>query len=540
MTKHCGPALAFSKEWFQRHQSALLWLLNAPLVRIWFRWVLRILPCDCPRSTPIREIGPHYFVVRVGTDEYRADFRTHPKYAKRLYWAFRPLWWMLHVWDLLADSRLPALSFGFSTLTAYPDARSPGTTTCDGSVYRDGVDEAFSSLRSYASGSTYSDQTSTTGPIARLGASTTTGNFQNLYRGLFLFDTSSLTSEANVTAAVLSLYGYSKWNGLGSETLAIVSSSPSSNTLLAATDYSNLGSTSFGSVSYSSYSTSAYNDISLNASGVSNVSKTGVSKFGTRGEWDRGGTFSGTWVSGDQSSFGAYFADQSGTSQDPKLVITYTTTVSKVLTVAQSSTRSVSRIVARKRTLSVAQASVSDLVKTAHRLLSLVVSQASSVSLTSVQAIILSVATTTVASIAAGYEKLLAVAQSSTVTLTRGLSWALSVAQTSSATLAATRFYTQLLSVVTSTVATLQTGLFYPVEMFVWQETTAVMTAIRGRVLAVTQASTATFTRSVGKVLSVSQSVLARLAGLSPAGNIGMLPQLPAKVLRVMNWLKRS
>ena len=34
--------LAFDQKWFEKHQEKLLWLLNAPLIKYWFRWVLRI------------------------------------------------------------------------------------------------------------------------------------------------------------------------------------------------------------------------------------------------------------------------------------------------------------------------------------------------------------------------------------------------------------------------------------------------------------------------------------------------------------------
>lgn len=39
--KNIGPFLAFGECWFRRHQRILLWLLNTPIVRLWFRWVLR-------------------------------------------------------------------------------------------------------------------------------------------------------------------------------------------------------------------------------------------------------------------------------------------------------------------------------------------------------------------------------------------------------------------------------------------------------------------------------------------------------------------
>jgi len=118
----------FGETWFEKHQRGLLWLLNFPMIRSWFRWCLKIHRYDC--RTRITQIGPNRFSW--GDELFRengrwhlrrtTDFRTHPKFAKRLYYAFRPLWWTLHAWDwFIADRIVPALSWGFGSLTAYPD-----------------------------------------------------------------------------------------------------------------------------------------------------------------------------------------------------------------------------------------------------------------------------------------------------------------------------------------------------------------------------------------------------------------------------------
>src|SRR5438105_15444444 len=95
--------MVFDRDWFLQHQTKLLWLVNFPLTRRWFRWVLRIRPGDPGFRGIICEVSPdNYKVVRGFKDgelELSADFRTHPKFAKRLYYAFRPLWWMIHLWD---------------------------------------------------------------------------------------------------------------------------------------------------------------------------------------------------------------------------------------------------------------------------------------------------------------------------------------------------------------------------------------------------------------------------------------------------------
>ena len=40
--KNIGYFNYFNKEWFERHQKILIWLLNHWLLKYWLRWVLRI------------------------------------------------------------------------------------------------------------------------------------------------------------------------------------------------------------------------------------------------------------------------------------------------------------------------------------------------------------------------------------------------------------------------------------------------------------------------------------------------------------------
>lgn len=52
---------AFGAAWFERHQSLLLWLLNAPVLCLLVRWVFRIRSYDCPRDVEITHVGPNRF-----------------------------------------------------------------------------------------------------------------------------------------------------------------------------------------------------------------------------------------------------------------------------------------------------------------------------------------------------------------------------------------------------------------------------------------------------------------------------------------------
>ncbi|HKQ06121.1 MAG TPA: hypothetical protein VJ464_13380 [Blastocatellia bacterium] len=317
---------AFNQEFFLKHQRTLIWLLNTTLTRYWFRLVLRIHK-DCPRQARIVEIFPHAYVWFAGyvkvkgqwQEQRVADFRTHPKFGKRLYHAFKPLWWAMHAWDLLADQLTPSLSFGFSTLTQYPDA-SPASTAMNAGVARDSVNESFSTIRS-GSGN-YSNSSPTSESPAQIVSSSTSNQYATIERGIFLFDTSAITSVASVSAATFSLYVTSKIDNF-SLSVALVGSTPASNTSVANSDYGQLGLTRFASdVAISSITTSAYNDWGLNGSGLAAISLTGVTKLGTRADKDLDNS-APTWASSTNGRIVASFANNAGTSQDPKLVVTY-------------------------------------------------------------------------------------------------------------------------------------------------------------------------------------------------------------------------
>jgi hypothetical protein len=335
MNNYNENEIVFGNKWFERHQSKLLWLLNTPLIKIWFRYKMRIRKFDCLLSTKINQITPNSFsygakYLENGDLELKTDFRTHDKYSKRLYFAFKPIWWAMHALDWIALDRVPELtklSFGFSTLTVYPDAGTGGTTI-DGNVERYGVNQTLSNIRSGAG--TGADDVGTDDDVALLRASTTSNQYQRLARGIYTFDTSPLTSSATLSAVVFGSYGWDLVTSLGAFEVDVVASTPASNNALVSGDYSNLDSSVFASIASGSLNAvngggaGGYNDFTLDSNGIANVSKTGISKFGTRINWDTDNSMGGSWSSGASSYYNSYLADQSGTTNDPKLVITYT------------------------------------------------------------------------------------------------------------------------------------------------------------------------------------------------------------------------
>ena len=308
---------AFDKGWFKKNQRVLLWLLNNTISKKLFRYLLRI-----ENKEKIVRILPNSYTVLNTDGSYSADFRTHQKYSKRIYYSFKPLWWTLHYWDLLiADRFIPKLSYGFLTLTQYPGSIGANNPV-DGQVtYNPGGVTAltWATVRNAADGDSFSDTAASDSIYVALRDGTL---HYALLRSFFLYDTSSLTASATISAAVIS-FAADGSSGVNADStrLEIVSSSPASNTGLALADYDQRGSTAFGNIAYTSWVSTdgTYNDVTLNASGITNISKTGISKFaGVCGRDFDDAAPTGT------NQLSCYYSDQSGTTKDPKLVITYT------------------------------------------------------------------------------------------------------------------------------------------------------------------------------------------------------------------------
>ena len=315
--------LVFNRAWFTQHQSVLIWLLNCRLTRRWFRYVLRIRSFDCGIRERIIRLMPNHYIVVLPDGRFRADFRTHAKYSKRLYYAFKPMWWALHYWDaLFADRLIPRLSFSYAPLTVYPDPHTE-TTSVDGHTARHGVDETWATI--IAGAGTFGSD-SGTDIVLQIIASTTLNQWERFYRVAILFDTSSLTGSATINSATLSVYGNFKDDNLSATPDAnVYTSSPASDTAVASGDHGSYGSTPQcdTAVTYTNWTITGYNDFALNSTGRGNISKTGISKFGLRNAKHDVAASAPNWVSNVGSQIRAWSADKTGTSNDPKLVITY-------------------------------------------------------------------------------------------------------------------------------------------------------------------------------------------------------------------------
>jgi hypothetical protein len=205
--------------------------------------------------------------------------------------------------------------------TFYPDA-DPETNSVDGRALHN--EDLLTWATLVAAAGTWGDANVAFEGVIDIRSSATSDRWRVIQRGIFLFDTSSLPDDAEISAATLSLFGAGKADSLGIiPDVNIYSSNPASNTDVVAGDYDSLGSTAFSTaITYANWVVPGYNDFTLNSSGIAAISKTGISKFGTRNaNYDVSET-APSWTSDTYSFLRSYFAEQ-GSGYEPKLVVTY-------------------------------------------------------------------------------------------------------------------------------------------------------------------------------------------------------------------------
>ena len=321
----------FNNNWFKKHQSKLLWLLNNPITKKWFRYCLRIRKYDC--SQKITEITPNsiswgdrYFKKKGKWYlERTTDFRTHNKYSKRLLYTFYPIWYLFHCWDILiANNFKPAWNLGFDTLTQYPDPAT-GATTVDCLI---GI-EGTGTWAGARDGTTATLVQNSVSPTA-LATTSFVGSLYYCFRGIFIFNTSSIGSAAIISAATFSVVGTALQSNANTVSIGLVGCTPASDNIIVAADFDNttLNSptefiTRLAAASFDVGGTN-YTDMALNANGIAAIAKTANTKLMTRNNRDIDNS-----APTGENQLQVNYADTAGTTQDPKLVVTYSMTVKK-------------------------------------------------------------------------------------------------------------------------------------------------------------------------------------------------------------------
>jgi hypothetical protein len=232
--------------------------------------------------------------------------------------------------ERFAEFLLPSTHADSSTFFPCPDPESSCSDaydTVDGWTKRDvgGQGELWTSLHGGSGNSTLDNETNSYYAV-RVGTTQTSNQYDIISLSIYLFDTSSLDSAADIQSATFSVYPTAKLSTMGGS-LVLTNANPASTTALAADDYTNRGSnmsTEYGSsrLNFSSVSTGTYNAFSLNATGLANIDKAGITKLGLRASQDFDNS-PGTWTSTLASYIDANYSEATGTSTDPTLVVVY-------------------------------------------------------------------------------------------------------------------------------------------------------------------------------------------------------------------------
>ena len=309
------------KQWFKFYQPSLLGLVNTDHGRDLF---------DISRDLPtIVEIGPWYYRWIIGKGEYQTEFHSRAVYFRKL----------LHRWDeivrdlehplfvpktVLYRGREYAVPMGGATTTKYPDADTESSSV-DGHIGYAGLDDRIDWAAARDDDGSSVTQVRDSHASINNTCFQRSGTWEDFTRGVLLFDTSSIADDQAISAAVFSFTCSQATTSAAEDTWNVVSSAPASNTALVAGDYDSLGTASMGTIEGDAVNTDSatYNDITLNSTGRAAVTVTGVSKFGFRWEADRADAEPSPDTAGSQISM--LSADTTGTSKDPKLVLTHAT-----------------------------------------------------------------------------------------------------------------------------------------------------------------------------------------------------------------------
>jgi len=291
-----GKVKMFNKNWFIKNQRLLRWFANTSYGKDILGYGLDRVDFILPNA-----------VFQKQGKQIKAEFRTHDKYSKRMFYAYRPIWKAFHWFDMnIANVYIPKLNLGFDN-TFYSNAGGDG-----GILY---TDNDYATAHNASSG----EELDNTEAYGRLAENEISGISYYINRAFFPFDTSAIGDSDTIISAIFSFYSGTKRSGAG-DSLAVVLSTQASNTNLILEDYDQLG-TTVGSnlLTTEDVVVGQYNNLTLNSTGRGWISKTGYTSLGVRMKKDIDNVTPTTL----ESIVYSYYADETGTSNDPKLVVIY-------------------------------------------------------------------------------------------------------------------------------------------------------------------------------------------------------------------------
>lgn len=333
--------------WFERYQDLILALVNTDFGRD-----LLCIPKHYPRIVYMTKCSAHAYLGEWdGRHHIVADFRVGAKWANiiRYRWAQFNSFARYFAAKNPQDANMSALTryartVVASTLTVYPDP-NPETTTFDGSMRTD--NGSFAASRAASSANSTVSDTNTSLEISDHHH----GGGNAMSRSMTLFDTSSLTASASISSSNLAVKCLNKQldDDDANSFITAAACTPASNTGIVADDYDqytiNSPTKFITDIDWTGFNAGSYAINAMNANGLAAISKTGVTKIGYREGHD---------VNNENPDGGAdrynggniYAADQTGTSSDPYLEITYSI-ASSLVALERSHVRGVGRGILR-------------------------------------------------------------------------------------------------------------------------------------------------------------------------------------------------
>jgi hypothetical protein len=322
-----------AKYLFKNYQKPLVKLSNNRFGRI-FLGIDKGLP-------KIFALTPNAIIYRLGRNKFKTVFRCYPLFAKKLAGALTKV----HICSKTnAYCNLSQYKGLLNYIGLFEQPRLFPQLFLDEDTFYSGAGDGHIQSTGDANWDTVHDLTSPTGGASGTGTTFTAGVEKTdkfyIKRAFVPIDTGDISGSATITEAVLSLYATNKIKDDENDSesyLAVCKTYQASFTELADGDFEDCGSdndqparakytpivTGSNEVDITGISTFAYNDFTLDSTGINWISLTTYSPLGIREGHDLEdsapgfGNANGTFV-----TFSA--SEQSGTSQDPKLTVTYT------------------------------------------------------------------------------------------------------------------------------------------------------------------------------------------------------------------------
>lgn len=314
--------------WYRENKLALIALLNTNEGRDLFE--------IAPTPYPIIEVDPYSYTENLRQDAgpgvKRTTTRTAPKISNLIRFRLNDIlpaltrikFEQMMEWPLVGAARQYQQAV-FATVEKYPDPH-PETSTVDGRVRNSVTEDDWSVVRDAATG-TGADPSGTGNSAAYFSAGGTSTKWVAFSRYFALFDVTAISDSDTVTSATFEMVMTGITDNY-SQSIVVCTTTPASNTNLVTGDFNQVGTADQSTrtaLSSLTVDDATYNALTLNSTGIGNVDLSGnICKFGIRlsGDIDDDEP---TWAFDTTVQIQPRQADDTGTSKDPKLVVTHST-----------------------------------------------------------------------------------------------------------------------------------------------------------------------------------------------------------------------